>query len=277
MTPPVAGTDTGQWQALLELALDAAAAGARHIVDERPRGPLEITATKSSSTDIVTVMDQQAERLVVERIAAARPDDGFLGEEGAAVEGTSGVTWVIDPIDGTVNYLYGIPSYAVSVAARVGDEVVAGAVVNPVSGETWSAVRGQGAWLDGRPIRVNPAPELAMALVATGFGYGPERRARQARILCTVLPLIRDVRRAGAASLDLCALACGRVDAVYEQGLKPWDLAAGGLVAEEAGATVGGLRGGPAGEALVVAAPPGLFEVLVQLLAGLDADEMAED
>ena len=182
------------------------------------------------------------------------------------------MTWVVDPIDGTVNYLYEIPAYAVSVAARIGDQVVAGAVVNPVTGETWTAVRGQGAWLDGEPIRVNAAPELAMALVATGFGYAAERRARQAEVLRSVLPVVRDVRRAGAASLDLCALACGRVDGYYEQGLKPWDLAAGGLVAEEAGATVGGLRGRPAGEAMVVAAPPGLFEALESLLSGLDAD-----
>jgi len=263
-------------EALLEVALDAAKAAARHIVDARPLGPLEVTATKSSATDIVTVMDQQAERLVVERITAARPHDGFLGEEGAQVDGTSGVTWVIDPIDGTVNYLYEIPAYAVSVAARVGDEVVAGAVVNPVTGETWTAVRGQGACLDGLPIRVNVAPELAMALVATGFGYGPARRARQARVLLTVLPRVRDVRRAGAASLDLCALACGRVDAFYEQGLKAWDLAAGGLVAEEAGATVGGLRGRPAGEVMVVAAPPGLFEELAGMLGELGADETDE-
>jgi len=260
------------WDALLEVALDAATSAARHIVDARPRGPLAIAATKSSATDIVTVMDQQAERLVVERITAARPEDGFLGEEGAQVDGTSGVTWVIDPIDGTVNYLYEIPAYAVSVAARVGEEVVAGAVVNPATGETWSAVRGRGARLDGHPVRVNTPPELAMALVATGFGYGSVRRARQAQVLLTVLPRVRDVRRAGAASLDLCALACGRVDAFYEQGLKAWDLAAGGLVAEEAGAVVGGLRGRPAGEAMVVAAPSGLFEELSAMLAELDAD-----
>jgi myo-inositol-1(or 4)-monophosphatase len=259
--------------ALLELARAAATLAARLVVEERPRGPLEVTATKSSATDIVTVMDQRAERAIVEHISAARPDDGFLGEEGAARTGTSGVTWVVDPIDGTVNYLYEIPAYAVSVAASVDGRVVAGAVVNPASGETWTAARGAGAWLDGRRVRVNAAPELAMALVATGFGYEPARRARQADILRAVLPRVRDVRRAGAASLDLCALASGRVDAYYEQGLKPWDLAAGGLVAEEAGAVVGGLRGGRAGEALVVAAPPGLFEPLAELLEALDADE----
>jgi len=259
---------------LLALALAAAREAARLVVDERPDGRLDVAATKSTATDIVTEMDRRSEELVVARILADRPDDGFLGEEGASREGTSGVTWVIDPIDGTVNYLYEIPSYAVSVAARVGDEVVAGAVVNPASGETWTATRGGGAFLDGRPVRVNASPGLAMALVATGFGYAAERRARQAEILRVVLPQVRDVRRAGAASLDLCALACGRIDAYYEQGLKPWDLAAGGLVAAEAGALVGGLRGRPAGEALVVAAPPGLFEELADLLTELDADRV---
>jgi myo-inositol-1(or 4)-monophosphatase len=259
---------------LLALALAAAREAARLVVDERPDGRLDVAATKSTATDIVTEMDRRSEQLVVERILADRPDDGFLGEEGASREGTSGVTWVIDPIDGTVNYLYEIPSYAVSVAARVGGEVVAGAVVNPASGETWTATLGGGAFLDGRPVRVNASPGLAMALVATGFGYAAERRARQAEILRVVLPQVRDVRRAGAASLDLCALACGRIDAYYEQGLKPWDLAAGGLVAAEAGALVGGLRGRPAGEALVVAAPPGLFEELADLLTELDADRV---
>jgi myo-inositol-1(or 4)-monophosphatase len=259
---------------LLALALAAAREAARLVVDERPDGRLDVAATKSTATDIVTEMDRRSEQLVVERILADRPDDGFLGEEGASREGTAGVTWVIDPIDGTVNYLYEIPSYAVSVAARVGGEVVAGAVVNPASGETWTATLGGGAFLDGRPVRVNASPGLAMALVATGFGYAAERRARQAEILRVVLPQVRDVRRAGAASLDLCALACGRIDAYYEQGLKPWDLAAGGLVAAEAGALVGGLRGRPAGEALVVAAPPGLFEELADLLTELDADRV---
>lgn len=263
---------TADAQHLLDIALGAARAAARLVVDERPSGVLDVADTKSSITDVVTVMDRRAEALLVERITAARPDDGFLGEEGAARAGTSGVTWVLDPIDGTVNYLYRIPAYAVSVAARVGDDVVAGVVLNPVSGETWTAVRGGGAFLDGTLVRVNPAPELAMALVATGFGYAAERRARQADVLRQVLPRVRDVRRAGAASLDLCALACGRVDAYYEQGLKPWDLAAGGLVAAEAGALVTGLRGRPAGEDLVVAAPPGLHEELTELLLGLDAD-----
>jgi myo-inositol-1(or 4)-monophosphatase len=256
---------------LLTLAEDMAREAGRLIVDQRPRD-LGVASTKTSATDIVTEMDQRAEQLLVDRITAARPDDGILGEEGAALEGTSGVTWVVDPIDGTVNYLYEIPAYAVSVAARVGDGVVAGAVVNPVTGEVWTALRGEGAWLNGRRLELGEPPELAMALVATGFGYDPRRRARQAQVLQAVLPRVRDVRRVGAASLDLCALATGRVDGYYEQGLKPWDLAAGGLVAAEAGAVVTGLRGRPAGEALVVAAVPPLVGVLVGLLEALDAD-----
>ena len=256
---------------LLRLAEDVAREAGRLIVDERPRG-LGVAATKSSATDIVTEMDQRSEQLIVDRITEARPDDGFLGEEGADHAGSSGVTWVIDPIDGTVNYLYEIPAYAVSVAARVGAEMVAGAVVNPVSGEVWTALRGEGAWLDGRRLELAEPPELSMALVATGFGYDPRRRARQAEVLQTVLPQVRDVRRAGAASLDLCALAAGRLDGLYEQGLKPWDLAAGGLVAAEAGAVVTGLHGREAGEALVVAAAEPLVSDLVALLESLDAD-----
>jgi myo-inositol-1(or 4)-monophosphatase len=256
---------------LLALAEQMAREAGRLIVEERPRD-LGVATTKSSVTDIVTEMDQRAEQLLVDRITSARPDDGILGEEGATRAGTSGVTWVVDPIDGTVNYLYQFPSYAVSVAARVGDDVVAGAVVNPVSGEVWTALRGEGAWLDGRRLVLGEPPELGLALVATGFGYDPRSRASQAAVLQVVLPQVRDVRRAGAASLDLCALATGRVDGYYEQGLKPWDLAAGGLVAAEAGAVVTGLHGRPAGEALVVAARPPLLGALVAVLEGLDAD-----
>jgi myo-inositol-1(or 4)-monophosphatase len=261
---------------LLAVALEAARGAARLVVDERPAS-LAVADTKTSATDIVTEMDRRSEEAIVARLHARRPDDGVLGEEGASTEGTSGITWVVDPIDGTVNYLYDLPNYAISVAARDGDDVVVGAVVNPVTGQEWTAVRGEGARLDGRPIRVNPAPELAMALVATGFGYEPARRERQADVLRALLPRVRDVRRAGAASLDLCAVATGMVDAYYEQALKPWDLAAGGLVAEEAGAVVGGLRGRPAGQDLVVAAPPGLFEPLTELLAELDADVVPDD
>lgn len=267
MTHPTSVPDT---EHLLRLAEEVAREAGRLIVDGRPAS-LRVSS-KSTDTDPVTEMDQAAERLLVERITAARPDDGFLGEEGASAEGTSGVTWVIDPIDGTVNYLYSIPSYAVSVGVRVGDEVVAGAVVNPVSGEVWTARRGHGAHLNGRPIAVNEATDLAMALVGTGFGYDADRRARQADVLRQVVPRVRDVRRAGSAALDLCAVASGRLDAYYEQGLNPWDLAAGGLIATEAGAIVSGLRGRPPGADMVLAAPTGVFEPLERMLAALDAD-----
>ena len=255
-------TDTAE---LLGIAQRAARAAADLLRDRRPPGVLEITATKSSATDIVTEMDQAAERLIVEQIRAARPGDGFLGEEGADDQGSSGVTWVIDPIDGTVNYLYGIPAYAVSIGVREGSEVVAGVVCNPATGETWTARRGFGAELDGAPIQVSRVTELAMALVATGFGYQASRRARQAEILRTVLPLVRDIRRAGAASLDLCALACGRVDAYYERGLKRWDEAAGLLLVREAGGVTAELHGEPHG--VVAAGTPELLEELRPFVA----------
>ena len=257
---------------LLGIAQGAARAAAELLHAGRPAGAIAVTATKSSATDIVTEMDQAAERLLVEHISAARPDDGFLGEEGADEAGTSGVTWVLDPIDGTVNYLYGVPFYAVSIGVRAGSEVVAGVVCSPATGEMWSARRGHGADLDGRAIRVNPVSDLAMALVATGFGYEASRRAKQGTVLRAVLPRVRDIRRAGSGALDLCAIACGRVDAYYERGLKPWDLAAGGLIAAEAGARVEGLGGRSAGEDLVIAAPPGLFEALEAILVENGAD-----
>ncbi len=264
-------TATADPRELMELAERVAREAGRLIVDERPRG-LEVSDTKTTSTDIVTEMDKRSERLIVDRLTATRPDDGLLGEEGASRDGTSGVRWVVDPIDGTVNYLYEIPAYAVSIAATVDGEVVAGAVVNPAVGEVWTAARGHGAWLDGVPLRPVGAPAMDQALVATGFGYDARRRARQAELLAVVLPRVRDVRRMGAASLDLCAVATGRVDGYYEQGLQPWDLAAGGLVAEEAGARVTGLHGRAAGEALVVAAREPLAGALVALLESLDAD-----
>ena len=261
---------------LLALAVEAATAAGRLIVEDRPAGPLQVAATKSSATDVVTIMDQRAEALIVQVIAAARPGDGFLGEEGADRTGTSGVTWVVDPIDGTVNYLYGIATYAVSVAARIGDEVVAGAVVNPVAGELFTATLGGGAFLNGRPLAWIDPPLLPQALVATGFGYVAERRARQAEVLRTLLPRVRDVRRPGSASLDLCSVAAGRNDAYYEQGTKPWDTAAGGLVASETGVVLCGLRGRGPSEALVVAARPPLLAALVDLLTELDADAAPE-
>ena len=261
---------------LLSLAERAARAAGALIVAERP-DDLSVTATKSSPTDVVTAMDTAAEALLVETLAAARPEDGVLGEEGGRQGGSSGLTWVLDPIDGTVNYLYRIPAYAVSVAVVSGSPrpaewtVLAGCVHDPVSGETWTAAAGAGAFLDGRRLAVNRDVPLERALVGTGFGYTRTRREGQARVLAQLLPRVRDVRRAGAASLDLCAVASGRLDGYYERGLKPWDLAAGGLVAAEAGARVTGLAGSRAGEDMVIAAAPDLARDLDEVLTRLDA------
>jgi myo-inositol-1(or 4)-monophosphatase len=179
---------------------------------------------------------------------------------------------VIDPIDGTVNYLYGLPAWGVSVGVEVEGVPTVGVVFAPVRRELWQAVLGGGATLDGRPLRCSSADTLAQSLVATGFGYDARRRAAQAVLLPTLLPTVRDIRREGAGALDLCSVAAGRVDAYFEQGLSPWDLAAGGLIAREAGARVEGLHGKPAGADLVVAAAPGIFDALHDLLAAADAD-----
>jgi myo-inositol-1(or 4)-monophosphatase len=236
------------------------------------REGVEVAATKSTPTDVVTAADAAAERLVVEGIRAARPGDGVLGEEGADDAGTTGVRWVVDPVDGTVNFLYGLPQWAVSVAVEVDGVTEVGVVHDPSKAETFTAVRGGGAALNGRALRCTAATDLSLALVATGFSYDARRRAAQARHLATLLPAVRDIRRLGAGALDLCAVAAGRVDAYYEQAMNPWDWAAGALIAREAGARVSGLRGRAEGRALVLAAAPGVFDALHDLLVELDAD-----
>ncbi len=226
--------------------------------------------TKSSGTDMVTEMDRWAEATIVEVISSARPDDGFLGEEGAAKESLTGVTWLIDPIDGTTNFLYDIPGYSVSIAARLDGVDVVGAVHDPIRGERFRAVKHQGATLNGSSISVSDKDQLPTALVATGFSYEAGRRRAQAEVLTHVLPAVRDIRRFGGAALDLCSLACGRVDAYYERGLNEWDTAAGALIAAEAGALIDDrqLSGGA-----FVGAAPGLFEALSRLLDGAGAHE----
>ncbi|MGZ6827033.1 MAG: inositol monophosphatase family protein, partial [Mycobacteriales bacterium] len=211
------------------------------------RHGIEQLDTKSSPTDVVTAADRAVEELLVRALATARPDDGILGEEGAGTTGSIGVRWVLDPIDGTVNYLYGIPQWAVSVGVEDAAGTAVGVVYDPSKDELWQAVRGGGAVLNGTPLRCSAVTSLGQALVGTGFGYDARRRAAQAVLLPTLLPAVRDLRRLGAGSLDLCGVAAGRLDAYFEQGLSPWDLSAGGLVATEAGARVEGLRGRPAG------------------------------
>ena len=261
---------------LLDLAVRLAAEAGRVLVQERPRD-LGVADTKSSPTDIVTVMDQRSEKLIVEGILAERPDDAILGEEGSDHEGTSGVRWVIDPLDGTVNYLYELPLWGVSIGVEIDGETVAGVVEIPILRETFTALRGHGAYRNGEPIRAysaqsggEPVP-LERALIATGFGYAAQRREVQGQIVAALLPRVRDIRRGGSAALDLCSVACGRVDGYYERGTKPWDISAGALIATEAGAKVGGLHGAAASDEMTVAAAEGLFEALCGFLEGRNA------
>lgn len=229
-----------------------------------------VVQTKSSPTDVVTEMDNAADALISRRLLEARPGDGLLTEESGESDGESGVRWVVDPIDGTVNYLYGMPDWAVSIAVEVDGVTVAGVVEVPRRGERYTAVRGDGAWLNGERIACNTGVALSQALVATGFGYARGRRVHQAEVLLGVLPNVRDIRRGGSAAVDLCGLACGRVDAYYERGVNAWDVGAAGLVAEEAGARFGGLDGAPASPEMTIVAPEPLFAELHGLLKGLD-------
>ena len=245
---------------LLTIAV-AVAREAGGVLADRLHQQRTAVETKSSSTDMVSEVDRASEALIARRLRELRPADGMLAEEGTTSASTSGVEWVADPLDGTTNYLYGFPSFAVSLAARIDGVVVAGAVHDPVHDETFAAARGSGASCNGARLAVVGAPTLAGALVGTGFAYDSDRRGVQARLLPTVLPAVRDIRRAGAASLDLCWTAAGRLDAYYEWGLAPWDWAAGALIAEEAGCRVGRLD-----DTTIVAAPPHLFDELVALL-----------
>ncbi|MGQ0830130.1 MAG: inositol monophosphatase family protein [Microthrixaceae bacterium] len=229
--------------------------------------------TKSTGTDLVSEMDHASERCIVDRLLGSRPDDGLLGEEGTDIAGTSGVRWIIDPLDGTTNYLYGLAGFGVSIAAEHDGAVVAGVVLDVVRDELFAATLGGGATRDGRAITSSAATELALALLATGFSYDATQRARQATVLAEVLPRVRDIRRFGAAALDLCAVACGRVDAYFERGLAPWDLAAGGLIAAESGAVVTAIEGGPARAGSVVAAAPGIAADLLGLLLAAGAGD----
>jgi len=289
----MSGTVSVSDETLLELRSVAVAAAkeAGGLLADRA-GRVEVAATKSSPTDVVTEMDRRSEELIRARILAARPSDAVLGEEGGLIGQTDDapVLWVIDPLDGTVNYLYGLPDWAVSIAAEAvidgnggigaGRQIVAGAVYVPARRELFCAVRGQGAWLqaDGdewRPLACRPGVPLGQALIGTGFGYRKERRQVQGEVVAAMLPQVRDIRRAGVASVDLCAVAAGRLDGFYERGLNYWDWAAGALVATEAGAVVGGLNGDPVSSSMAVAAGPALFAPLASALAALDPERDA--
>ena len=258
---------------LFELACTVGREAAAFVARERPAGRVAVSATKSSPTDVVTDIDRACERLIRERILAARPDDGFLGEEEAEVVGTSGTVWIVDPIDGTVNFVYGLPFYAVSIAASVHGVVEAGYVINIATDDEFGAVRGRGSFritTAGRlALFLPPSARLDHALVATGFHYVREVRIRQAQSVSAMLHHIRDIRRTGSAALDLCALADGEFDAYVEQGLKPWDLAAGRLIAEESGIVFSGPNGVP-NERLVVAAHPAISGEFFRLVDSCD-------
>lgn len=236
----------------------------------RATGP-GLVETKSSATDVVTAADTAAERLARRLLAQWRPGEAVLGEEegDTGASATGGLCWVVDPIDGTVNYLYGLPWYAVSVAVQRDGASLAGAVAQPAEGRMWSAARGRGADCNGVALRVSQARQLELSLIGTGFSYLPERRARQAAMVAGMLPRVRDVRRAGSAALDLCAVASGWLDGYAEHGLHRWDWAAGALIAAEAGAVV---RLPPSGADLMLAATPGIVEALADLLVQCGAD-----
>lgn len=285
---------------LLELAVHAAVRAGRMLTSGRSPGRPKVVRTKSSPTDVVTEMDRASERLIIDHIRAERPHDAFLGEEGGCVQPAANQTvvrWIIDPIDGTVNYLYGLADWAVSIAAEWSGTVLAGVVHVPERGELFTAIRGRGSWLrhaahdphdphdphdrhdvhdppggrgaDAVRLRCGAEVRLAQALVATGFGYEAATRAVQGRVVAALLPAVRDIRRGGSCAVDLCSVAAGRVDAYYERGINYWDRAAGGLIAAEAGALLGGLPGEPPGPELTIAAVPGVFEELQRLLATL--------
>ena len=229
---------------------------------ERFRGPASGVATKSTPTDLVSDADRDSERLLIDFISAARAGDGFLAEEGGSGESASGLRWVIDPLDGTVNFLYGIPLWCVSVAVEDPAGTVVGVVYDPNRSETFVAVRGQGAWLNEGPIGVTQETAMAQALIGTGFAYDSSIRDFQAELVRRLLPVVRDIRRLGSAALDLCALACGRIDGFYEAHMGPWDRAAGVLVVQEAGGVVSDLPP-PTGDGIgVIAANAALHDSL---------------
>lgn len=274
---------TQRWE-LCELAVQTAREAAELVRAQRAGGVGQV-ATKSTETDVVTSADRAAEQLIASRLRAARPNDRILGEESGTHAGDSSVTWLVDPIDGTVNYVYGLGHYGVSIAAQIDGVTVAGVVRDIESGAEWRATLGGGAWRtdpaappsadapDGalRRLSGSRVADLGVALVGTGFGYRPEQRARQGAVVAGLLPRVRDIRRFGSAALDLCNAAEGLIDAFYEVGLNAWDFGAGGLIAAEAGLRVTGLAGEPAGAAMVLAAPPALYGPLHDLLVELHA------
>jgi len=256
---------------------------AGELIVSRRAGHIEVANTKSSDVDVVTAVDKESEEFLYGRLHELRPGDGFLGEEGQIQESTTGVTWVVDPIDGTVNFLYNMPHYAVSIAAVTGDptpgswQVEAGAVFNPVTGELFHASRGQGSFLGERRLQIATPPPMNLALLATGFAYSTAMRREQVRILAELIGEVRDIRRMGTASLDLAAVAAGRVDVYFERTLSPWDHAAGELLVTEAGGVIAGIRDLPQGREGIFAGHPTLVTQLKTRISEVGGDRLLTD
>jgi myo-inositol-1(or 4)-monophosphatase len=263
----VGGPAAGAVNALREISESVAREAGRQLRDAFA-GPLVNVTTKSSPTDLVSEADHAAERLIRERLTAARPDDGILGEEGGDAAGTSGLRWVVDPLDGTINFLFGIPQWAVSIACEDEHGTIVGVVYDPMRDELWTAERDGPALLDGREIQGSGRTDLATAMVATGFGYDAEVRALQAEVVGRLLPQVRDIRRLGSAALDLAWTAAGRYDAFYERGLNAWDVAAGALLCRRAGLSIRELAPTPPAAAGVLVAPDALIDALESIVAG---------
>lgn len=222
-------------------------------------------ATKSSPTDLVSEMDRASEKLILEIILSARPDDGIIGEEGTSKPSRSGLSWLVDPIDGTANYLRGLPNYSISVAVVNEKRTIVGVVYDPTLDETFTAIYGHGAALNGNPI-ICSTTVLAEAIIGTGFSYSSAQRAHQAEVLQNLLPAVGDIRRPGSAAVSLCWVACGRLDAFFETGLKPWDFAAGALIARESGADIHGTEMDRSRRELVVVSAPSITAGLCRIL-----------
>ena len=259
-------TSDSQAQDLLALATDIAAQAAA-VVARYAAERTYVVETKSTPTDLVTEADRETEALIVRRILEARPDDGLLGEEGANRGGSSGIRWVIDPIDGTTNFVYGVPAYSVSIGVERDGEIIAGVVNDVALGEAYTAALGAGAHLNGRAIHVSAKADLATSLMGIGFAYDPVRREAQGRFYDGVMRHIRDVRRMGSAALDLCRVASGQLDGYFEFQLNPWDIAAGGLIVREAGGVTTGFHGHTFEQGWVLATNPALVEPLTSVLS----------
>ena len=256
---------------------------AGELIVNRRAGHIEVANTKSSDVDVVTAVDKESEEFLYTRLQELRPGDGFLGEEGQVEPSSTGVTWVVDPIDGTVNFLYNIPHYAVSIAAVTGDptpstwQVEAGAIFNPVTGELFHAARGDGSYLGERRLQIGEPPPMNLALLATGFAYSTAMRKEQVRILGQLIGEVRDIRRMGTASLDLAAVAAGRVDVYFERTLNAWDHAAGEVLVTEAGGVIAGIRDLPQGREGIFAGHPTLVTQLKARISEVGGDTLLED